>query len=314
MARIGSVRRILIQPRTETILHSFSAAGLSIRVALPGDLEAIRRFLPGANEAPYDLAAVAREKCFGPGITGPPVTLLAVGADEEIHGVVVTCGEAIRILAVGRAVRRRGIGGALLAAAEEPLGRKRRIVIAAEAGNYFTPGVVEGDEETLLFLQHRGYERSDETDNLAADVSSLEAIPSSGPEPGLPFRASHSRRAEALAWIERQFGRIWRFESEPAFDRDEPTMFLVENEGAIAGFAAHDANNRGLGFFGPTGVSRQLRGRGLGRLLLMASLADLRSRGFSRVIIPWTDSLEFYRKSCGALPEHHFVQLTKSHR
>src|SRR5471032_2766935 len=314
MARIGRERLVIMKSRTGANLHSFSPAGLYLRKGMAGDLDALRRFLTVANEAPYDLAAVAEEKCFGRGITGSPSTLLAVDGGDEIQGAVVTCGNAIRLLAVGRAVRHRGIGGALLAAAEERLQRKTQIVIAAEAGNYFTPGVVEGDQETLLFLQHRGYERSAETDNLAADVSGLDAIPSSRREPGLPFRASHSLRAEALAFIEREFGRIWRFESEPAFDRDEPTMFLVENGGAIAGFAAHDANNRGLGFFGPTGVSRQSRGRGLGRLLLLASLADLRTLGFSRVIIPWTDSLEFYRKSCGALPEHRFVQLTKSHR
>ena len=284
---------------------------MSIREAARGDLEAIRRFLPEANEAPYDLAAVAEEKCFGPGIKGPPVTLLAVDDREEIRGLAVICGNAIRILAVGRAVRRRGIGGALLAAAEARLRRSKRIVIAAEAGNYFTPGVVDRDEETLRFLRRRGYERSDETDNLAANLGGIGAIPASAPHSGLPYRASQARRSEALAWIERQFGRIWRFESEPAFEREEPTMFLVDHGKAIAGFAAHDANNRGLGFFGPTGVSSALRGRGLGRLLLLASLSDLRARGFSRVVIPWTDSLEFYQKSCGALPEHHFVQLTK---
>jgi mycothiol synthase len=304
--------------RTGTNPHSFSATG-SIREAGRDDLEAIRNLFREANEVPYDLALVAEEKCFGAGVKGPPETLLAVDHDAMIQGVVVTCGNAIRILAVRRSARRLGIGSALLAAAEERL-QGTRLVIGAEAGNYFTPGVLDRDEETLRFFTHRGYQRSGETDNLSVDVTPAERTlpaeltPPSAELPGRPYRASHARRSEVLSWIERQFGAIWRFESEPSFDRDEVTMFLVDSEGSIAGFAAHDANNRGLGFFGPTGVSSKLRGRGLGRLLLLASLADLRARGFSRVVIPWTDALEFYRKSCGAVPEHHFIQLTRLRR
>jgi mycothiol synthase len=284
---------------------------VSLREAARSDLEAIRRFLPEANDAPYDVAQVAEEKCFGAGASGPPSTLLAVNDRDGIEGLAVTCGNAIRILAVARSARRRGIGAALLAEAEKQLRRRKRIVVAAEAGNYFTPGVDARDAETIRFFERRGYHRSDETDNLAVDTAAMNAVLTAAPQSGLPYRAHHERRTEALAYIEREFGPVWRFESEPAFDREEPSMFLIEHEGSIAGFAAHDANNRGLGFFGPTGVSAALRGRGMGRLLLLASLADLREHGFSRVIIPWTDALEFYRKSCGALPEHHFMQLAK---
>ena len=64
---------------------------------------------------------------------------------------------------------------------------------------------------------------------------------------------------------------------------------------------------RGLGFFGPTGVAKHLRGRGYGRELLLASLADMREKGYERAIIPWTDALEFYRKSCGATIHERFA-------
>src|SRR5437660_1434810 len=80
-------------------------------------------------------------------------------------------------------------------------------------------------------------------------------------------RATHARRDEILTFIEREFGRIWRFEVTPAFERASPPLFLTEEEGTITGFAAHDVNNRGLGFFGPTGVAQTMRGRGLGRTL-----------------------------------------------
>jgi len=109
-----------------------------------------------------------------------------------------------------------------------------------------------------------------------------------------------------LDFIERQFGRIWRFEAARA-----PLLFYAEHGGEIAGFAAHDANNRGLGWFGPTGVDKALRGRGIGGRLLLASLADLRRRGYRQAVIPWTDAIDFYRKACGAEVAERFVTLRR---
>lgn len=122
-------------------------------------------------------------------------------------------------------------------------------------------------------------------------------------------RASDTTREGVLAFIENEFGRIWRFEAARAFENDPPTMFYVEVDGEIAGFAAHDANNRGLGFFGPTGVARAHRGRGLGGRLLKASLADLGRLGYEQAIIAWTDAIDFYRKACGATVADRFVTL-----
>jgi len=122
-----------------------------------------------------------------------------------------------------------------------------------------------------------------------------------------PIRVSSKSRERVLAFIETEFGRIWRFEASNAGNN----LFFVEVNGVIAGFAAHDANNRGLGFFGPTGVARAHRGRGLGGRLLHASLADLRRLGYERAIIPWTDALDFYRKACGATVAARFVTLAR---
>jgi GNAT superfamily N-acetyltransferase len=122
-------------------------------------------------------------------------------------------------------------------------------------------------------------------------------------------RATRETRERVLAFIENEFGRIWRFEAARAFENDPATMFYVEVDGEIAGFAAHDANNRGLGFFGPTGVARAHRGRGLGGRLLKASLADLGRLGYERAIIAWTDAIDFYRKACGATVADRFITL-----
>jgi mycothiol synthase len=266
-----------------------------LRTATSDELPAIRRLFARANDAPYDLAAVAEEKCFGHGVAGEPIVRVA----GDYEGLAVTCGQYVRLLAVDREHRGRGIGSALLEDAES----RGATTIAAEPGNYFTPGVVDTDTETLQFLRNRGYREKGFTHNLEAELDRL--------PPATARRARPDERDRVLAFIERQFGRIWRFETAPAFDADPPAIFVVEEHGEIAGFAAHDANNRGLGFFGPTGVDASLRGRGHGRRLLLASLADLRARGHTRAIIPWTDAIEFYERSCGAKVTARFVTMAK---
>jgi mycothiol synthase len=267
-----------------------------IRNGTPEDLPHIAALFGRANEAPYDLARVTKEKCFDAGPGGET----QVRVFDDFAGVSVTCGKSLRILAVDPPHRGRGIGSALLRDAEARGAR----VVAAEGGNYFTPGVVTSDHATIGFFLRRGYTETADTQNLTALV-----LPENVPE-GI-LRATAQTRDRVLAFIRNEFGVIWQFEANQAFRNDPPTLFYVEVDGNPAGFAAHEANNRGLGFFGPTGVAKRLRGRGLGARLLQASLSDLRRFGYDRAVIPWTNATEFYRKACGALPEHQFVTLAR---
>jgi len=258
-----------------------------LRPATPADLPRLAELLAEANDAPYDIRTVAEEKCFGRGAGGDPVVRLF----GDFLGVAVTCGKALRILAVRREARGKGIGTALVrdSGAE---------IVAAEAGNYFTPGIWTGDPSSLRFFTSRGYRPTADTQNLVA-----RELPQQIPA-GVLQADPHDRRV--LDFIEQQFGRIWRFEASRA-----PLLFYVEHGGQVAGFSAHEANNRGLGWFGPTGVAQELRGRGFGRRLLLASLADLRRRGYRQAVIPWTDAIDFYRKSCGAEVAERFITLRR---
>lgn len=270
-----------------------------IRTAWPADLPALRELFAGANDAPYDLARVAEEKCFGHGLAGAPAARV-FEIDGQVAGAAVTCGRYLRILIVAREHRRKGIGSALLADAEAA-GAK---VIFSEPGNYFTPGVVTTDPVTARYFHSRGYIETRWTHNLEVGLDAI-------PEVDGAIRGSHREADRLLEYVEREFGRIWRFEAEKAFHLPRPSFFYAEENGEIAGFVVHDVNNRGLGFFGPTGVSLSMRGRGIGRTLLLASLRDLREMGYARAVIPWTDAMEFYEKCCGAEPAHRFIAFAK---
>ena len=254
-----------------------------IRTATPADLPALRELFGRANDGPYELERVAEEKCFGDGIAGPP-TVRIYG---DFLGASVTCGKWLRILIVDRDARGRGIGSALL-------GDSQATVIAAEPGNYFTPGV---PENLAPFFQRRGFTEKAHTWNLHTVLA-----PAAQPR----NCATAQPNDRILDFIEREFGRIWRFECTRA-----EGIVIHEDHGVITGFAAYEANNRGLGSFGPVGVAKSMRGTGIGRDLTLAALHELHTLGYSRAVIPWTDALEFYRKVCGAEVERRFLTFTR---
>ena len=268
-----------------------------IRTADRDDLPALLTLLADANEAPYDLAAVADEKCFGAGLAGMP-RVRVWERDGRLVGVSVTCGSYLRVLAVARSDRRRGIGTALL-------NDSTTTIVAAEPGNYFTPGIVTTDDASLEFFRARGYVATQETTNLEV------GLPVRRPDGSLVIRAAPGDASRVLSFVAHEFGKSWRFEAARAFETERPAAFISVDNDEITGFAVHDANNRGLGTFGPTGVAKSMRGRGIGCQLLLASLEDLHSMGYSRAIIPWTSALDFYRNCCGAESAHRFVAFAK---
>jgi len=284
---------------------------IAVNIAGSDERSLLADLARNGNDSPYDLLTVLDEKCFGPGFAGPSQVLLARTATDPV-GFAVVCGRHIRLLLVDRKHRRTGVGSTLLREAERHIakGGKIRADLAAEAGNYFVPGLLESEPGLRNFFERRGYVAGDTTSNLECALSGSAFL--EGENDRAVRRVEAADRAEVTRFIEQDFGRIWAFETQSALRSDSPTVFIAEINGRIAGFSAHDANNRKLGFFGPTGVHPPDRGKGLGRALLLASLRDLRDLGFQHAVIPWTDALEFYRKSCGAFVRHRFVAYSRT--
>ncbi|HXI12203.1 MAG TPA: GNAT family N-acetyltransferase [Thermoanaerobaculia bacterium] len=283
-----------------------------LTTATTADLPAIRSLFARASDISPDLAAVAEEKCFSPGFRGSS-RVRCLFDRNELQGVAVTCGRHLRIVVVDPGQRRKGIGTMLIGDAEEQVRSSRSpyLEVASEAGNYFTPGIPFENHETIAFFEARGFSKKDEALNLRVPLRNNPLIPASRDLDQRIERGSSATRSGILQFIGTHFGPIWQFEAGKAFESDPPTIFIAKLEGVIAGFTVHDVNNRGLGSFGPEGVDPSVRGQGLGRSLLLASLADLRDRGFLESTIPWASSVDFYTKSCGAVVSGRFVILAK---
>jgi GNAT superfamily N-acetyltransferase len=102
-----------------------------------------------------------------------------------------------------------------------------------------------------------------------------------------------------LDWVKQNFNQNWGSECDIAFTRQPVSCFIAVEQGRLIGFACHDATYKN--FFGPTGVSEQARGRGVGKALLLACLHAMKAQGYAYAIIGWVGPADFYAKAVGAV-------------
>ena len=105
-------------------------------------------------------------------------------------------------------------------------------------------------------------------------------------------------KVQVLDWVRTRFGDGWAGECDVAIGNRPRSCYLAVRDGAIAGFACHDATCRN--FFGPMGVAEEMRGRGVGAALLLACLHAMAAAGYAYAIIGGVGNGEIYRKVAGA--------------
>ena len=113
-------------------------------------------------------------------------------------------------------------------------------------------------------------------------------------------RALPPERSFVADWVERHFHRMWASEVGVAMSQHPMTTWIAVKDGALVGFACHDATAKG--FFGPTGVLETARGQGIGEALLMVTLRGMREAGYAYAVIGDPGPVAFYQKRLDALP------------
>jgi hypothetical protein len=131
------------------------------------------------------------------------------------------------------------------------------------------------------------------------ELPDLEPIIKEQAEGGIMIRrALGPEKHIVTAWVEEHFSLFWRSECEVSFSRQPVTCFVaVENE-FLVGFGCYDTTRKG--FFGPTGVNEAMRGRGVGKALLLACLHSMWIEGYGYAIIGGVGPADFYAKAVGA--------------
>ena len=100
-------------------------------------------------------------------------------------------------------------------------------------------------------------------------------------------------------FVQAHFFDKWVSEVMVALAAQPAKVLIAEEAGRCLGFACFDVTARG--FFGPTGVDPAARGRGLGKLLLLHSLDQLRQSGFAYAVVGQAGPVAFYQATCGAI-------------
>jgi predicted N-acetyltransferase YhbS len=238
----------------------------------------------------------------------------AMGVMRRAHGRETG---VIKLAAVAVDRRRRGIGGRLLERLEHAV-RERgapTVRVCESAPNYLTPGVDARYSAAPHFFHERAYVRIGEACNMTVDLEGR-SFDTAAAERKLAGQGVTVRRAgggdhAGIAELLRAHWPSWLPEAEAALGNRPASLFVAVRGAAVVAFAAHDANNRGTGWFGPMGTAPAARRQGIGHVLLFRCLADMALQGRHHATIPWVDPVEFYRHCAGAAVSRIFHRYEK---
>lgn len=101
-----------------------------------------------------------------------------------------------------------------------------------------------------------------------------------------------------LDWVGENFSINWRDECDVAFSSQPIKCIVAIKDAKLLGFACYDVTSKG--FFGPTGVSEDSRGMGIGKALLIRALEGLQNEGYAYGIIGGVGPVNFYEQTVNA--------------
>lgn len=108
-----------------------------------------------------------------------------------------------------------------------------------------------------------------------------------------------TEKSLAVKWVRENFEEGWGTEMEVSFSRSPTSSYIAQQGRDMVGFACYDT--AALGLFGPMGVLESMQGKGIGKALLLACLAEMKIKGYGYAVIGWAGPQEFYAKIAGAV-------------
>jgi mycothiol synthase len=269
-----------------------------------------------ARALPYDaVSLVASEKLFGDNGSRRGVALGAFEGDSLV-GVAAAAGRWLKLLAVAPTRVRQGIGSTLLKTIQAA-SEGRPLRVGDHPGNYLSPGLDVRYQAARLFFEHHQFREMGQVENLRAPLESNPLVTEARADAlcrqleaqrYIVRRAELGDRDRLLRFAENVFAPAWAFELDLALRGPRRAVHIALRDGSVVAFAAADGNNQGLGWFGPAGTAPEHRGAGLGEVLLIRCLLDVRHLSEGGVIA-WIGPQAFYARACGAAPDRRFLQL-----
>jgi mycothiol synthase len=246
--------------------------------------------------------------------------IVGVKADGQLVGAAIGTGRgewgAVKAFGVARELRRQGIGSAILAELERRLAARgaKKVRFFYDAPHYLRPGIDYRDTPFISFVERRGFQQVRAACNMAADLATA-PLDTAADEARLAkdgFEVRRLEKSDADAfdeYLRTVWHENWRVEGMRSLRRNPVSTHVALKEGRIVGFASHSVS--GPGQFGPMGTNPELRGKGVGAILLKRCLADQRDAGFAECDIQWVGPKGFYADHVGAKISRCFWQYEK---
>jgi ribosomal protein S18 acetylase RimI-like enzyme len=230
----------------------------------------------------------------------------------------------VNLIFVKKGYQHQGIGTKLMQTAEKRMVEKgtKNITLAAYSPNYFFPGVdAAAYPHAVEFFKKLGYETTGEAVSMHRtlfDYRYPEAVKQRKDEyikKGYniqPF--SYEYTFELLEFLLKNFGAGWKRNAYLAILNHvahDTIKICTDKDGKIVGYCmrAIDGNPAR---FGPFGVRKDLRSRGMGSILFNEMMYDMLSKGIYHVYLLWThgDAQRFYERQ-GMKPYRSYQLMKK---
>ena len=224
----------------------------------------------------------------------------------------------VKLMVVARHMRRQGIGKKMYLALEEKLREKKvhKIRVYDVPFNYFMPGIDPRYTAALSFFETMGFKRFGDTANLTVDLQGQDFNTTAREKELLGkgveiSRASYDDMQEIMDFVDEHFD-LWRHEVANAYNSLPVSLHIARKDGKVKAFSGHNGNNFGTGWFGPMGTHPDLRGLGIGGILLKRCLQDMKDWGLEKSVIPWVGPIRFYSYYANAVVERVFWRYEKN--
>jgi ribosomal protein S18 acetylase RimI-like enzyme len=297
---------------------------LPIRTYRQDDLEALVDFMNSNHEFDKFSEALLQEKLTGDPHWDDQKALIChddgkilgfmQGVIRDIRG---TRFGYIKLMAVKNGFRRQGVARAMFQLLESRFRDERVEIIRIYDVplNYFMPGIDPRYTPAVCFAMAMGFQRFGDTLNMNVNLMSADwethqeehGLKKLGIVIGRPLP---EQLDEVLHFVGTDW-QLWEHEVRVAFNDDPPAVHVAWLNGKIKAFSAYNGNNKGTGWFGPMGTHPDLRGKGIGSILLKRCLADMKTLGHKSAIIPWVDPIAFYAHYAEARIERVFWRYEK---
>ncbi len=290
----------------------------------PADLEVLCGFLNRSWEYDAISPELLEEKLTGDPTWMPEATFICRDQDRIIgflQGVMRdirgTRYGYIKLMSVCPSYRRQGIATALYEQLEAVFKTHQVEVVRIYDVplNYWMPGIDPRYTPALCWALRKGFKRFGDTSNLLVDLSKEDWETAASEEnlsrEGIEVRRAHPHEKQAVLDFIQDDWALWSHEVEMAFQDALPSLHIALMKGEVKAFSAHNANNKGTGWFGPMGTHPDLRGKGMGAILLKRCLKDMKVMGLLHSVIPWVGPIDFYAWHAGAVVDRVFWRFEK---